>query len=95
MTAARAALSLVTAAFAFPSAAQDRADTYKPPTEAQCRAMVEDMRQTMKSLSPPGKPDKGAEALLAKVEKAVAENRARGKSECDSWAYIMKTATNQ
>ncbi len=80
---------------ALPLAAQERPPNYKPPTEAQCRQMVDGMVQVMRTKPPPDKRDKDVDALLARVEKEVAENRARGRSECDSWAYISKAVTNQ
>jgi hypothetical protein len=86
---------ILLACAALPLAAQERPPAYKPPTEAQCKAMVDGMVQTMKTKPPPGQRDKDVDALLAKVEKEVADNRSRGKSECDSWAFIAKAVTNQ
>ncbi|APV49678.1 hypothetical protein BWI17_08295 [Betaproteobacteria bacterium GR16-43] len=80
---------------ALPLAAQDRNQLYKQPTETQCKQMVDGMVQTMRTTPPPDKRDKDADALLARVEKEVADNRARGKSECDSWAFISKAVTTQ
>jgi len=77
-------------AIAFPLAAS--AET-KQPTEAQCRQMVDQMVQTMKDKPPPGQRDKDVDALVARVEKTVKENRAAKKSECDSWAYIVNAVT--
>ncbi|QJR12659.1 hypothetical protein DSM104443_03751 [Usitatibacter rugosus] len=77
-------------AIAFPLAAS--AET-RQPTEAQCRQLVGQMVQTMRTTPPPAQRDKDADALLARVEKTVQENRAARKSECDSWAYIVNAVT--
>lgn len=71
----------------------------KPPTEAQCRQMVDGMLQMMKSSqSTPNvkESDKqGAKAVTDRAEKVVKDNRARGASECASWAAITNIVTNQ
>jgi hypothetical protein len=75
-------------AIAFPLVAS--AET-KQPTEAQCRQLVDQMVQTMRTTPPPAQRDKDVDALLARVEKTVTETRAAQK--CDSWAYIVNAVT--
>lgn len=67
-----------------------------PPTEAQCRQMVNGMVQTMKSTPLEKERDKQrAQAVLDRVEKLVKDNRSRKASECESWAAISKIVTTQ
>ncbi len=67
-----------------------------PPTEAQCRQMVNGMVQTMKSTPLEKERDKQrAQAVLDRVEKVVKDNRSRKASECESWAAISKIVTTQ
>jgi hypothetical protein len=68
----------------------------KAPTESQCKDMVTGMLQAMKSA--PMKTDrdkKGAQEITDRAEKIVKDNRARGMSECESWAAIGKLVTTQ
>ena len=68
----------------------------KTPTEAQCRSMVDGMVQAMKSAPLEKERDKqGARVVIERVEKVVKENRARGVSECESWAAVSKIITTQ
>lgn len=70
---------------------------HKTPTEAQCRQMVDGMLQTMKASTKDmkDKDKQGAQVVIDRAEKVVRDNRARGASECDSWAAIGKIVTNQ
>jgi transposase len=68
----------------------------KQPTEAQCREAVNTMMQMMKS--PPVEKEKDrqrAKEVIERAEKIVRDNRARGASECESWAAIGKIVVNQ
>lgn len=68
----------------------------KSPTEAQCRQMVGSMIQAVKSTKLETERDKrDASALIERIEKILQDNRARGGSECESWAAIGKMATRQ
>ena len=68
----------------------------KPPTEAQCRDVVNGMLQAMKSAQMKSERDKqGAQVVIDRAEKIVRDNRARGASECESWAAIGNLVTNQ
>lgn len=68
----------------------------KAPTESQCKEMVTGMLQTMKSTPLKTDRDKqGAREVIEKAEKIVKDNRARGLSECESWAAIGKLVTTQ
>lgn len=68
----------------------------KTPTEAQCRDMVNGMLQQMNASAPRAEREKqGAQKVIDRAEKVVRENRARGASECDSWAAITNLVTNQ
>jgi hypothetical protein len=67
----------------------------KMPTEAQCRDMVNGMLQAMKAATVDKKDKQGADVVIARAEKVVRENRARGASECDSWKAIGNIVTNQ
>lgn len=91
MRAVLPALMLLGATLAGPSGAQP-----KTPTEAQCRDMVNGMIQTMKSAPMDKERDRqGAQAVIERAEKIVKDNRARGVSECESWAAIGKLVTQQ
>lgn len=69
---------------------------HPPPTEDQCRQMVDAMVRTAKSAPVTTERDKrDARALTERVEKIVKDNRARGASECDSWRAIGKVAVRQ
>lgn len=69
---------------------------HKTPTEAQCRQMVEHMLHTMKTVPVEKEKEKReAQAVYERTERTVRENRARGASECDSWAAIGKIVVNQ
>ncbi len=68
----------------------------KGPTEAQCREMVNGMLNSMKSAPLERDKDKqGAKVLIERVEKLIRENRAKGVSECETWASISKMVANQ
>lgn len=68
----------------------------KQPSEAQCRQAVDTMLQTMKSTPVEKERDKQrAQAVIERAEKAVRDNRARGASECESWAAIGRIVANQ
>ena len=63
----------------------------KAPTESQCKEMVAGMLQAMKSAPMKTDRDKqSAREVIEKAEKIVKDNRARGLSECESWAAIGK-----
>jgi hypothetical protein len=65
------------------------------PTEAQCRGMIDGMVQSMKS-APLGEKDRqSARELIDRVEKLVRDNRARGVSECGTWAGVAKLISTQ
>lgn len=65
------------------------------PTEAQCRGMIDGMVQSMKS-APLGEKDRqSARELIDRVEKLVRDNRARGVSECGTWAGVAKLISSQ
>ena len=82
---------LATLISAVPAMAQQ-----KTPTESQCREMVTTMIQAMRSAPLKTERDKqGAREVVAKAEKIVKDNRARGLSECESWAAIGKLVTTQ
>jgi hypothetical protein len=67
---------------------------YKAPTEAQCREMVSGMMQAMRSTTPVTEEDKKRHAeYLARLEKKLAEIRARGGGECELWAAIADHVT--
>ncbi|MBU1644904.1 MAG: hypothetical protein KJ787_01050 [Gammaproteobacteria bacterium] len=69
---------------------------HKTPTEAQCRAMVDGMVQSMKAAPLKTERDKqGAREVIERVERIVRDNRSRGASECESWAAIGKVVTSQ
>ena len=65
------------------------------PTEAQCRGMTEGMLQSMKSAPLAERDRQGARELIDRVEKLVRDNRARGVSECGTWAGVAKLIANQ
>jgi len=68
----------------------------KSPTEAQCREVINGMVTSMKSAPLEREKDKqGAKALIERVEKLIRDNRAKGVSECETWASISKIVTNQ
>ena len=68
----------------------------KVPSEAQCREMTHGMVNSMKSAPLEKEKDKqGAKALVDRIEKLIRDNRARGVSECETWASISKMVTNQ
>lgn len=74
-----------------PAAAQ-----HQQPTEAQCRAMVDGMVQSMKAAPLKTENDKqGAKVVIDRAETIIMDNRSRGASECESWAAISKLVTNQ
>ena len=67
-----------------------------PPTEEQCQQMVNGMIQALKSAQLETERDKkDASALIERTENILKDNRARGGSECESWAEIAKMATRQ
>ena len=67
---------------------------HKTPTEAQCRQMVSDMIQTLKSTKLETERDKkDAKLLLEHIEKNLQDNRARDANECASWDAIMQIST--
>jgi len=69
---------------------------HKPPTEAQCRQMVQGMIQAVKSTKlETARDKKDASVLLERMEKIMKDNRARGGSECEAWDAIGKMATRQ
>ena len=69
---------------------------HKPPTEAQCRDMVNSMLQSMKSAPLERERDRrGAREVTERAEAIARDNRARGASECDSWEAIGKLVVNQ
>ncbi len=69
---------------------------HKTPTESQCREMVNGMLQTMKSAPMETERDKkGSKEIIERAEKIVRENRARGASECESWAAIGRLVVHQ
>jgi len=89
-TRALAALAIATST-AIPAMAQ-----YKPPTEAQCRGLVDVMLKTMRSTPLNTEKEKrDGRALLERVEKLVTANRAGGKSECESWTAINNIVSKQ
>ena len=81
----------IASALASPSIAQQ-----PPPSEAQCRQMVDGVIQAMKSASLEKERDKeGARVVIARAEKVVSENRSRGVSECQSWEAVGRIVTGQ
>lgn len=72
------------------------ASQQKAPTEGQCKEMVAGMLQVMKSAPMKTDRDKqGAREVIENAERIVKDNRARGLSECESWAAIGKLVTTQ
>ena len=68
----------------------------KAPTEAQCREAVNGMVSMMKSAPLEKEKDKqSAKVLIDQVEKLIRDNRAKGVSECATWASIAKIVTMQ
>lgn len=68
----------------------------KAPTEPQCREMTNGMVNSMKSTPLEKEKDKqAAKALVDRVEKLIRDNRARGVSECETWASVSRMITNQ
>lgn len=68
----------------------------KGPSDAQCRDMTNAMVSTMKSTPLEKEKDKqSAKALIDQVEKLIRDNRAKGVSDCDTWASISKMIVNQ
>ncbi len=68
----------------------------RPPTEAQCRQMVDGMIQTMKRTPMSSERDRqGAQALIERAERIVRDHRSRGLSECETWAAIGKLVASQ
>lgn len=68
----------------------------KAPTESQCKEMVAGMLEAMKFAPMKTDRDKqSAREVIEKAEKIVKDNRARGVSECESWAAIGKLVTTQ
>lgn len=68
----------------------------RPPTEDQCRQMVDGMVQTMRATPlKTEREQRDGKALIQRVEQIVRDNRARGASECDSWAAIGKLVAHQ
>ena len=68
----------------------------KAPTESQCKEMVAGMLQIMKSTPLKTDRDKqSAREVIEKAEKIIKDNRARGLSECESWAAIGTLVTTQ
>ena len=64
------------------------------PTEEQCRTMIENMLQMMKSAPMEKERDRqGAREVIERTEKVLRDNRARGAGECESWKAIAKIVT--
>ena len=65
-------------------------------TDAQCRNMTDAMVTSMKSAPLDKEKDKqSARALIERAEKLIRENKAKGVSECQTWAAISKMVANQ
>lgn len=68
----------------------------KGPSDAQCRDMTNAMVSSMKSAPLDKEKDKqSAKALIERIEKLIRDNRAKGVSECETWAATSKIVANQ
>lgn len=71
----------------------------QPPTEAQrrgCRQAADQAVEQLKRIPPANAREKAdKEALQARIEKLIAQNRAKGVDDCVTWSQVMGIAFNQ